>query len=92
MSASKRYAVVGTGLRSMMYLDAITDTFAGSAQLVGLCDVSETRMDWHNRRLHDKSGIAPIPTFTAANQSIATQQMVSIDSLVRLPDPRTAQP
>jgi predicted dehydrogenase len=67
MSPTKRYAVVGTGSRVTMYLDALAGTYAGSAQLVGLCDLSQTRMDWHNRRLHQHFGTPPIPTFAAAD-------------------------
>ncbi|MBK8138089.1 MAG: Gfo/Idh/MocA family oxidoreductase [Chloroflexi bacterium] len=45
----KRYAIVGTGSRAGMYVKAITDTYSDVAELVALCDVSQTRMDWYNR-------------------------------------------
>lgn len=60
-----RYAVVGTGSRVVMFLDAIAGRYAGSSQLVGLCDVSTERMAWHNRRLGEKFAHAPVPTFAA---------------------------
>ncbi|MBN1966533.1 MAG: Gfo/Idh/MocA family oxidoreductase, partial [Anaerolineae bacterium] len=60
MSAHKRYAVVGTGSRAEMYLNAITKTYQDSAELVALCDLSQTRMDWHNGRLSH-----PVPTYHA---------------------------
>ena len=41
----KRYALVGTGSRSRMYIDAITTTYRDVAELVALCDLSQTRMD-----------------------------------------------
>jgi predicted dehydrogenase len=54
---------VGTGSRVVMFLDAIAGPYAGNGVLVGLCDVSPTRMAWHNRRLGEKFGLAPLPTF-----------------------------
>ena len=51
MSPRRRYAIVGTGSRAGMFVDAIAGTYRGTAELVGLCDLSQTRMDWHNRRL-----------------------------------------
>ncbi len=62
----KRYAIVGTGSRAEMYVTAITDTFAEYAQLVALCDVSQTRMDWYNAQLQ-KAGLPPRPTYLAAD-------------------------
>ena len=35
----------------MMYIDAICDTHEQHAQLVGLCDLSPTRLRWHNARI-----------------------------------------
>jgi predicted dehydrogenase len=63
----KRYALVGAGGRAGMYLDAIADTFAKHALLVGLCDLSQTRMDWHNQRLAEQYDLAPLPTYQAAH-------------------------
>jgi predicted dehydrogenase len=48
-----------------MYVDGVADTFRVHAELVGLCDVSQTRMDWHNRRLESLFGHRPVPTFRA---------------------------
>jgi predicted dehydrogenase len=63
--ARKRYALVGTGGRATMFLDAVADTFRDHAQLVGLCDVSPTRMAWHNRRIGGLYRHAPVPQFRA---------------------------
>jgi predicted dehydrogenase len=68
----KRYAIVGTGGRAVLYTDAIAGQFKDSAQLVAMCDLSPTRMTWHNRHLQDELKSAPIPTFTAD----AFEQMV----------------
>lgn len=67
MSVKKRYALVGTGSRSGMFLDAITTTYRDVAELVALCDLSQTRMDWHNQRIAAATGIAPCPTYLAAD-------------------------
>ena len=64
MSARKRYAIVGTGSRAGMFVEAITQTYADSAELVGFCDLSQTRMNWHNRQL-ENLGLAPIPSYHA---------------------------
>ena len=63
--ARKRYALVGTGGRATMFLDAVADTFREHAQLVGLCDVSPTRMAWHNRRVGELHRHPPVPQFGA---------------------------
>ena len=65
MTARRRYALVGTGARAAMYVDAITGPHRDAAELVGLCDVSERRMAWHNHRLETTRGLAPRPTYTA---------------------------
>lgn len=44
-SSKKRYAIVGTGSRSMMFRDAILKTYADSCELVALCDINPLRMD-----------------------------------------------
>ena len=61
----KRYAVVGTGGRAGMFIRAITSTYAESAELVGLCDLSQTRMDWYNEQLAEQVDYPPVPTYHA---------------------------
>lgn len=63
--SSKRYAIVGTGSRASMFIKAITTTYQDSAELVALCDLSQTRMDWHNRELQTEIGLSPRPTYRA---------------------------
>jgi len=88
MSDRKRYALVGAGGRAVMFLDAIADRFKDSSELVGLCDVSRVRMDWHNRRLGESFGTDPIPTYHAddfdrmvAEQKPDTIIVTTMDSL-----------
>jgi predicted dehydrogenase len=61
----KRYAIVGTGGRAGMYVEAIADRFQQNATLVSLCDLSQTRMDWYNQRLADEYDLPPVPTYQA---------------------------
>ena len=44
----KRYAVVGTGSRSSMYIGAVAKDYRDTAELVALCDVNQARMDYYN--------------------------------------------
>ena len=65
MSQRKRYAIVGAGARAGMFIEALTTTYRDLAELVALCDLSQTRMDWHNRKLGTMAGLAPRPTYHA---------------------------
>ena len=66
-SGRKRYAVVGMGGRVVMFVDAVVGRFKENAELVGICDTSQVRMDWHNRRLKERFSLEkPVPTYPAA--------------------------
>jgi len=65
MSEKKRYVVVGTGGRAVMFVDAILDTYKESSELLGICDISQVRMDWHNRRIERARGCPAVATYTA---------------------------
>lgn len=65
MKQRKRYALVGTGARAGMFVDAITTTYKDVAQLVAFCDQSQTRMNWYNGRLQNERGLEPLPTYFA---------------------------
>lgn len=58
----KRYALVGTGGRAGLYIEAIGGTFRHNAQMVAFCDTNQTRMDYANRLL-EKAGAAPVSTW-----------------------------
>jgi predicted dehydrogenase len=62
----KRYAIVGTGSRAGMYVDAITTTYRNDAELVAFCDLSQIRMNWYNRQLQLSGNAASIPTYHAS--------------------------
>ena len=67
MSERIRCAIVGTGGRAVTYIDSLCGEFRETAELVGFCDISQTRMNFYNRRLFDKFGLTPIPTYLAAD-------------------------
>lgn len=63
MSQPRRFALIGVGNRGSMFFKATTGQFPQS-QLVAMCDVNQTRMDWYNRQLAEAGG-TPVPTFKA---------------------------
>lgn len=66
MSTKKRrYALVGTGGRAQMYVDALAEAYAESNELVALCDLSQTRMDWYNDLLVEEHDHPAVPTYQA---------------------------
>ena len=64
-SSKHRYALVGTGGRSPMFLDPIADTYRANCELVGLCDSSATRRAFHQQRLVKAYSGAPVPAYAA---------------------------
>lgn len=66
-SGRHRYAVVGTGSRSRMFYEAVADRYRETAQLVGLCDTNQVRMDYTNGVLSRDLGHEPLPTYKAAD-------------------------
>lgn len=61
----KRYALVGTGSRARMFIDALITTYREVADLVALCDLSQVRMDWYNQHVYAVAGLPPLPTYHA---------------------------
>ena len=52
----KKYVQVGLGGRARFFYEAIASTYHQTCELVGFCDVSQTRMDYANRILVNKYG------------------------------------
>jgi predicted dehydrogenase len=67
MDSRKKYAVVGTGLRATMFLDAIARDYHKSSALVGMCDVSLQRIAWHNARLASEFRQTPVAAYHASD-------------------------
>lgn len=61
----RRYALVGTGGRAKMFVDALAGDFKDANELVALCDLSQTRMDWYNDLLVEDHQLVPVPTYHA---------------------------
>ncbi len=64
-STRKKYAVVGTGGRAVMFLRAIAGVHKDDAELVGMCDISQVRMDYYNDMLAKEYEFTPVPTYKA---------------------------
>ena len=62
----KKYVLVGTGSRCGMYLEALAGDFKDAGDICALCDTNQTRMNYWNKRLQEKYGHAPLPTYKAS--------------------------
>lgn len=69
-----RYVAVGTGGRVPMFIDPLASRFRNEAELVGLCDPSETRRTYHQQRLVREYGIEPIATYGDFDQMLREQK------------------
>jgi predicted dehydrogenase len=70
----KKFAAVGTGGRIVMFIDPIVQDFPDSCELVGLCDTSETRRTFHQKRLSKEYGIPEVPTYGDFDQMLREQK------------------
>lgn len=59
----KRYAQVGTGGRARFFYEAVAGTYKDTSEMVGFCDMSQTRMNYANKILKEKHGHPPVPTY-----------------------------
>ena len=62
----KTYALVGTGGRAGLYLEAIARDYKDTARFVAFCDSNETRMAYANQ-IVTGLGHAPVPCWRAEN-------------------------
>src|SRR5665213_2126267 len=62
----KRIAFVGTGGRALSFIEPLATTYRDTNELVGLCDVSATRMGYYNRMLAGELGYHAVPTYPAS--------------------------
>jgi predicted dehydrogenase len=61
----KRYAIIGTGGRAEMFYAALATDFRETSELVALCDLNQTRMNYANEQLTSKYGYQALPTYKA---------------------------
>jgi predicted dehydrogenase len=64
MIKKRTFAAVGTGSRIPMFIYPIADTYRETCELVGMCDPSETRRVFHQRRLDDLFAVGLVPTYS----------------------------
>lgn len=62
----RRYALVGTGGRSIFYYTAIAKDYKETSEIVALCDTNQTRMNYANGRL-ESLGHGKVPTYLASS-------------------------
>jgi predicted dehydrogenase len=67
MSEKKRYAAVGTGGRIPMFIDPLVRDYKDNCELVGLCDASLVRANYHRERLKSDYGYHDVPVFPASD-------------------------
>ncbi len=60
-----RYALVGTGGRATMFTNPIVKRFQQDAELVGLCDINQGRLDYYQNLLVNEHKYAKVPTYLA---------------------------
>jgi predicted dehydrogenase len=63
----KRYAIVGTGGRIMMFAGPMCEKYTADAALVGMCDVNPGRLKYYQQRFIDDYGYAAVPTYPVAD-------------------------
>lgn len=61
----KTYVLVGTGGRAEFFYGAIARDFRDTADLVGFCDINQTRMNYANHLLETKYSYQSVPTYKA---------------------------
>jgi predicted dehydrogenase len=59
----KKYVIVGTGGRARMYYNALASRYADTSELVALCDVNQTRMDYVNRVRQEMYEAKPVKMY-----------------------------
>lgn len=69
-----KYAAVGTGGRIPMFIDPIVGRFREDAELVGLCDPSEVRRTYHQRRLAREYGVDQVPVYGDFDRMLSEQK------------------
>jgi predicted dehydrogenase len=74
-NGTKRYAIVGTGGRARAFIDAILGKYSQEAELVGMCDLSRTRLNYHlaeNKRLFPEAPAIACFTSDQFDQMVKT--------------------
>ncbi|WEG13497.1 Gfo/Idh/MocA family oxidoreductase [Pullulanibacillus sp. KACC 23026] len=59
----KTYVLVGTGGRAEFFYGALAKDYRDSSELIGFCDINQTRMDYANHLLEKKYNYKAVPTY-----------------------------
>ena len=78
MADRTRYAIVGTGARAGMYIEAIIGEHADVAQLVAMLDVNPGRLDYYDRIIAQSAPGAesPVPAAPDALERVIAQERI----------------
>lgn len=63
----KKYVQVGVGGRARFFYEAIASKYKDTCEIVGICDISQTRMDFTNRVLTETYKQDPAKTYSYKN-------------------------
>ncbi len=80
-----KYAIVGTGSRHAMFRRAVTETYGESNELVGLCDVNDTRLALSASSIPNPKGNG-VATYDAADFSRMIAEQGPDKVIVTTPD------
>lgn len=60
-----RFAFVGTGGRARCFIEPLVTTYCDGNELVGICDLSQTRMDYYQSMLTEQWDYHAVPSYHA---------------------------
>ncbi|WMT40438.1 Gfo/Idh/MocA family oxidoreductase [Paenibacillus sp. D2_2] len=63
--SKKKYVIVGTGGRAEFFYSELVTTFKETSELVAICDLNQTRMNYANKLLQEKYHYHEVPTYKA---------------------------
>ena len=62
----RKYVLVGTGVRSGMYLEGLAGDFKDAGVIAAVCDTNFTRMKYWTEYLSQQYGLAQLPNYHAS--------------------------
>ncbi|MCP3967860.1 MAG: Gfo/Idh/MocA family oxidoreductase [Lentisphaerae bacterium] len=65
MVKKKKYVLVGTGGRCVMFINALAKEFKESGELLALCDTNQIRMNYYVNVLKNEHNYPELPTYKA---------------------------
>jgi predicted dehydrogenase len=61
--SKKKYVIIVTGGRARMFYDSLLRDYSDTSELLALCDLNQTRMDYTNDYISKEFGIDKLPTY-----------------------------